>query len=86
MKMIKLNDKEFEYLVGFLPLKLRNILNNCVKNNDNWLLKISEENADIIRDACGEQLQLVGFDEKYTLTTEGKILESLIDKFFVNEP
>lgn len=43
---------------------------------------ISEEKADEFRDLCTEQLQLIGFDEKYELTSEWKLLEALIDKFF----
>lgn len=47
------------------------------------MLNISEDQADEIRDLCGEQLQLVGFDEKYDLTLEGKLLEDLVDKFHI---
>lgn len=53
------------------------------KEKDFLILECSEDQADDIRDKCSEKLQLVGFDEKYELNFEGKILEDLIDKFFV---
>jgi hypothetical protein len=40
--------------------------------------------ADHLRDACGDLLQRIGFDESYALTQEGDLLESLIDKLFFN--
>lgn len=45
-------------------------------------LILSEDRADEIRDKCGEILQLIGFDASYDLTESGKLLESLIDKFY----
>jgi hypothetical protein len=47
------------------------------------LLKISEDQADEIRDLYSEQLLLVGLDENYNPNIEGIILESLIDKLFI---
>ena len=40
-----------------------------------------DEESDIIRDLCGEQLQIKGFNITYEPTKEGAILEKLIDKF-----
>ena len=85
MKLIKLNNEEFSYITsaGFLPNEVHNLITHSNKKNSaNYILKISEENADILRDLFGEQLQLVGFDENYKLTKEGQILEDLVDKFF----
>ena len=48
-----------------------------------YKLDVSEDLADEIRDLCGEQLHLVGFDEKYAATPEGKLLEDLVDKFWI---
>jgi len=59
-----------------------NVISNP-KEKDFLILECSEDQADDIRDKCSEKLQLVGFDEKYELNLEGKILEDLIDKFFV---
>ena len=65
--------------------------NNCDYNpffltereENAYVVNISEDQADEIRDLCGDQLQLVGFDEKYDPTSEGKILEDLVDKFYI---
>lgn len=85
MLKIELNRNEYTYLcqASFLEDKYRKLLFASEPHNDKYSLKISEDQADEIRDLCGEQLQMVGFDEKYELTSEGKILESLVDKFFV---
>jgi len=84
MLTIELNKNEYNYLcrASFLTSRLQALPFLIEHHEDKYLLKISQNQADEIRDLCGEQLQLVGFDEKYELTSEGKILESLIDKFF----
>lgn len=41
------------------------------------------EDMDLLRDACAELLQGIGFDENYVPTREGVLLESLIDKLLV---
>ena len=83
MIKIKLNKNEYQYLykMNFISDKYRVISNP--KEKDFLILECSEDQADDIRDKCSEKLQLVGFDEKYELTPEGKILENLIDEFFV---
>ncbi len=84
MLKIELNRKEYTYLCQglFLDDKYRKLFFSSEQYNDKYSLKIPEGQADEIRDICGEQLQIAGFDEKYELTPKGKILESLIDKFF----
>jgi hypothetical protein len=52
-------------------------------SGQDYVAELSPEEADTIRDACGEQLQRAGFDEDYKATEEGTILESLIDKLLV---
>lgn len=86
MLEIELNNHEYNYLcqASFLASAHKNTISSIIKKDDRYSLKISEEEADEIRDLCGEQLQLVGFDENYELTFEGKILESLIDKFYTD--
>jgi hypothetical protein len=81
---INLNKNEYIYLckASFLIVTLQRLLVSTSSQDDTYSLKISEQQADEIRDIFGEQLQLVGFDEKYKLTHEGSILEYLIDKFF----
>ena len=84
MLKIELNRNEYGYLcqASFLGEKYRKLLFSSKQNGDKYSLKISEDQVDEMRDLCGEQLQIVGFDEKYELTQEGKILESLVDKLF----
>jgi hypothetical protein len=85
MLRIELNKNEYDYLhqAPFLDDNHRKFLFSNTQHDDMYSLKISETQADEIRDLCGDQLQMVGFDEKYELTSEGKILESLVDKFFI---
>lgn len=82
---INLSKVEYEYLhtATFLPPRLKKAFSFIKKENNHLQMRISPNEADEIRDLCGEQLQLVGFDEKYQPTPEGKILESLIDKLFI---
>lgn len=83
---IKLNQDEYSYLckASFLPDRLRQLFFLTERREENaYMLNISEDQADEIRDLCGEQLQLVGFDEKYDPTPEGKLLEDLVDKFYI---
>ncbi len=75
-----LNSKKF--LNSNLMTRIKNAF---LTKNNSYVLEISEEDADTIRDLCGEQLQKIGFDENYNPTSEGLILESLIDKFFVDK-
>jgi hypothetical protein len=84
MLKIELNRSEYNYLcqASFLENKYRKLLFSSEQHDDKYSLKILEDQADEIRDLCGERLQIAGFDEKYELTPEGKILESLVDKFY----
>lgn len=85
MKTIKLNCDEVAYIKssGFLSEELRGLLSNSIKEKFNYYcLVISDELADMLRDLFAEQLQIVGFDDKYHLTEAGQMLEDLIDKFF----
>lgn len=85
MLEIELEKKEYDYLchASFMEGEGKSEILSEEPYRGKFLLKISEAQADKIRDLCGEQLQLMGFDEKYKPTVEGEILESLIDKLFV---
>ena len=82
---IELNKEEYTYLchASFLEDNYRKSLFSSQQDNDKFSLTISEDDAGEIRDLCGEQLQIVGFDRHYELTSEGEILESLLDKIRV---
>lgn len=85
MLKVKLNDKEYSYIhkAKFLDENYRKLFSVPQKEGVEYVLNFSEDQADELRDLCGQQLQVAGFDENYELTREGQILEYLIDKFFV---
>lgn len=82
---VKLNKKQFDYLKHSLFDKQESLkLNLRVKEEIRYILiEVDEEAADEIRDWASEKLQRIGFDINYKLTNEGKMLESLIDKFYI---
>jgi hypothetical protein len=85
MKFIKINGREFSYLMSsdFICNESIYLIRESVrKNGYHYILTITEDNADKLRDIFGEQLQAAGFQKNYQLTEEGKILEELVDKFF----
>ncbi len=45
-------------------------------------LKIPDKEADEMREIVSDDLQFRGFDTNYELTTEGRVLQDLIDKLF----
>ena len=85
MIKIKLNNKEYLYLCQNRCLSDKYKIKSRSKKNENdiCILECTEDQVDEIRDKCSERLQIVGFDKNYELTQEGKILEILIDKFFM---
>jgi hypothetical protein len=46
-------------------------------------LLLNREEARLVREALTTQLAAVGFDENYEPNEQGKMLEDLIDKFFI---
>lgn len=84
--IVKLNKNHFDYLSYSLSeeqeaLKLR--LKEVSKENQFVIIEIDEETADEIRDWAGDELQRKGFDINFELTSDGEILEELIDLFYV---
>lgn len=85
--IIILTETEREFLVTIVlknDLSLMKIIEQSEKDNGKYLIDIDSVLADEIRDLCSEQLQISGFDENYNLTNEGKLLENLIDIFYVD--
>lgn len=41
------------------------------------------DELDVLRDACSDLLLRIGFDESYTATPMGHMLEDLIDKLYI---
>jgi hypothetical protein len=46
-------------------------------------LRLNRIEAEAVRDILTEQLAYSGFQEDYSLTTQGQMLESLIDRFYI---
>ncbi len=85
---IKLQPNELSYLLNekFLSKDLRTLLQSAkLLNPSTVALEITNDQADVFRDAFGERMQEIGFNDKYEPTPEGKILDSLIDRFFVKD-
>lgn len=45
---------------------------------------LTPDEIDFLRDQCGERLQAVGFDAEYEATEEGRLLETLVDKLYLD--
>lgn len=48
-----------------------------------YSLDLPDDLADEYRNRCQDRLEVVGFDKDYNPTSQGRILESLIDKLYV---
>ena len=85
MIIIKLTNQQFAYLRSNLPQRYRSLLINqkVDKKKGMTLLYIDPASMDVIRDWVGSELQRVGFDRSYGLTDKGKILEQLVDLFYL---
>lgn len=81
---IKLNKEQYDYLVNNVLKNDKTLLKSedVEKENEFFIINISPEDADIIRDKCEDNQEINGFDKGYNLTVEGKILEQLIDLFY----
>jgi hypothetical protein len=79
MKRLSQSDVSFMLRVLELPVSLRDLF----ASRSDGDVAISDEDADALRDICGERLQTHGFNEHYQPTQEGKQLEELIDKLYV---
>ena len=83
---IRLSRDEIDYLnnADFLkPLQIDTLRRAESLNDASTILRLSHDLAEEFRDAFTVQLAQVGFDEKYDTTSEGQILENLIDRFYV---
>ena len=79
--MIRLNQKELLFLEKkFNKNKIwHTIINQMIKDHSQ---KLSNEEADELRNLCLEQFDFCGFDENYELTEDGRQFETIIDKLF----
>jgi hypothetical protein len=84
--IVKLTKNQFDYLSYSLSEEqeeLRLNLNQISRKNQFIIMEIDEDIADKIRDWAIDELQKKGFDINYELTADGKILEELIDAFYI---
>jgi len=86
MKNVALDEIEYRYIIDsdFIPHAfLLNLKDALINEDGKYLLEINETKSDEFRDLLIERLQLRGFDANYKITSEGMILERLIDKFYI---
>jgi hypothetical protein len=81
---VELTRKEHEMLTTKVPMPeaLRGVIRSARQTGRKWHLELSDDDAEEIRDLCGDTLQQIGFDEHYEPNKAGWILEGLVDKFF----
>ncbi len=83
---IKLSQSEIDYLQNsqFLQPTLLHAIENLIEENGRaCAININRETAEEFRSAFTKQLAKVGFNEAYELTAEGRLLEDLIDRFYL---
>lgn len=84
IRRVELTRSEIDYLntAGLLPSTLLECLKNIRWRSDvAGTLEASVATVEEFREALTEQLAKVGFDEAYEPSAEGRLLESLIDRF-----
>jgi hypothetical protein len=79
--MIRLSSDEIAFLLDVLALPPALLERLELARAKGGLL--GDDDADVLRDLCGERLQTHGFGPAYEATEEGKRLERMIDRLFV---
>lgn len=85
-RAIQLSRQEVTYLrdAKFLPATLARIIDNVsFTSNERGVVEVTDEIAEQFRATFTERLAKAGFDADYEPTYEGKLLEGLIDRFYV---
>ena len=83
---IVLSDEELTYLTAgaWLPISLATVLRSAdVRTGDRHRLSMSRGEAEVLRSTFTERLAAIGFDTEYAVNDEGRMLEDLIDRFYV---
>ena len=83
MNTVRLSAGQFMYLknTSFLSEACARTLEGARAVHDYYLLSLPHEMAEQFCDCFTDRLAKVGFDARYELTAEGKMLEELIDRF-----
>jgi hypothetical protein len=87
-KIVQLSARELLYLknTNFLPPALAQIVGTARPvGGDRYLVDVAPEVAEEFRSTFTNRLANVGFDAAYEPTSEGKMLEELIDAFICDE-
>jgi hypothetical protein len=81
MRDVRLSASEIKYLckADFLPRDVKEKIQTC--DSEGRTFAVEEELAEECRSTFTQRLAEVGFDLNYEPTEEGRLLESLIDKF-----
>lgn len=85
-KLVKLSSAGWEYLrqASFLPSHLAEMIESAQRASSGSVsLHVSRQVAEEFRSAFTLHLARVGFDIDYEPTSNGRLLEDLIDRFFV---
>lgn len=86
-RKIKLSEEEFKYLqaVGLNYQMLTRLIDDGTRlSDDKFIVQVDLESAEQLRSHLTERLAKYGFDQHYSLTNEGRMLEDLIDKFYLH--
>ncbi len=83
-KVVRLSSKELEYLKGarFLSDSLLQSL-KTVADGDAYSLYVSRTVAEDFRSAFMNRVAVAGFGPDYEPNSEGRMLEELIDRFYL---
>lgn len=82
--IVKVNKSSLDFLIKQLLEKKPSLgiaLSNLVKDKK-VAFEIDDIQADVIRDWIEDEIQKIGYDEKYELNQKGKILQELSDVFY----
>lgn len=81
MARIRVTEIEFKFLMKLLKdHSFENPIDTYTKRGKYIEFAISEDYYCDLSDFLEDQLQIMGFNENYDLTPEGRIIESVIDK------
>ncbi len=84
-KLVRLSEQQLTYLrtSGILAKASPQISESITAGSEEARdFQISRDDAEQIRSVLTDHLARVGFNSEYGVTSEGKILEELIDQFY----
>jgi hypothetical protein len=82
----RLSAEEFKYVTELLSRdELRDLLPRIheIVPSGNISIRLNRVEAERVRDYLTTELAATGFDEEYRPNRQGKVLEELIDRFYV---